>query len=473
MNNERISHADGLDRSLQAGCIFALIHILTCLLMNSMAPEGSPWNILFLAVEVCAAGAAVLFFLISFLRAEKADSPEKARFLALFRSMRFGAFYCLIAWCVWSVAACLFAVSEGLASLSHNVRYLFYLASSLLILFPLGFALGRENRPKLLWLLYDLCLACFAVFLVCGFWRFFRGDTHFDMFFGREFDFTIPRPRFGQNQNSTGAYCAFFLIMGLYRFAEQRTVLRRLIQLLLLVPVAAAFSLVESRAAVIAGACAFGVFMLALIYRRCRGSRLMSTLLALAALAAAAALFVLLFYRCRDLTSSMQKLLLPSQEAVSNGVGETRELVGENASNLAGRLRVWKAVIASICQDRHLLIHGCSQASTTATVFKLIGKNYNTHNQFLEILLSQGLPAMLLYCVWLVWTAVKSIDVGLGGPGERDHTWMLPLPLLFLVVDNLSETMLAGRGHFVGGFFFLLAGFVGGLSVSRKSQDGQ
>ena len=165
----------------------------------------------------------------------------------------------------------------------------------------------------------------------------------------------------------------------------------------------------------------------------------------------------------------MQQAVVTRYGGAGEGLGDSRELVGEKAAKLAGRLRIWKAVTASILHDRHLLLHGCSQAATSETVLRLIGKNYNTHNQFLEILLAQGLPALVFWCVWLVWTAEKSLALAFRS-ACKDGRWLLPLPLLFLIADNMSETMLAGRGHFVGGLFFLIAGYAGGLWAAEKAR---
>ena len=390
--------------------------------------------------------------------------------MGLFRALRFPAFYCLAAWAVWAVAACFLAVSEGMASLYHNARYLFYLAASLLMVFPLGYALGREEKPRLLGVLYDLCLVYFCLFLLYGFVRFFRGELTFWALSGREFDFTVPRPRFGQNQNTTGAYCAVLLVMGVWRMADLKKALPCVFRGLLLVPVFAAFALTESRAAIIACAFTFGAAAGCFVCRKRGKKDAVTILLAFCAFAAALGLFLAAYYGCRSILGSLQKELLAGQETMEEGIGESRELVGgENASHLAGRLRIWKEVTASILHDRHLFINGCSQAATSETVLRLVGKHYNTHNQFLEILLAQGLPALVFYCVWLVWTAGKSLALAFRSK-SADGRWLLPLPLLFLVIDNLSETMLAGRGHFVGGLFFLIAGYAGGLWAAEQAR---
>ena len=49
----------GYGAALLAGEIFAGVHILMCLFMYSAAPDGPPWNYLFLSVEFAAAASAL------------------------------------------------------------------------------------------------------------------------------------------------------------------------------------------------------------------------------------------------------------------------------------------------------------------------------------------------------------------------------------------------------------------------------
>ena len=83
--------------------IFAAIHIFMCLIMYSAAPHDAPWNFVFLGIEFAAAVAAGVTFVWMFLRSERLGGPDRDRFLTLFRSLRFAAFYCLAAWAVWAV----------------------------------------------------------------------------------------------------------------------------------------------------------------------------------------------------------------------------------------------------------------------------------------------------------------------------------------------------------------------------------
>ncbi len=91
-----------------------------------------------------------------------------------------------------------------------------------------------------------------------------------------------------------------------------------------------------------------------------------------------------------------------------------------------------------------------------------------THNQFLEILVGQGIVPLLLYVLWLVFVARDSLQSCLDLSPEKGGEWTLPIVLLVLVVANLMEALLAGTTHYVGHVFFLTAGYVAGTWVPKK-----
>ena len=154
----------------------------------------------------------------------------------------------------------------------------------------------------------------------------------------------------------------------------------------------------------------------------------------------------------------------------ASGDRERRDLVGDGASTLGGRRKIWQCVIKGAAGDRHILIHGTSIANVgdwvETTAFK---RNFHTHNQLLEVLVAQGLPALVLFLLWLLWLAGKSLSLMFSA--GRGAVWALPLPLLTLITHNMAEMMLVGRPHFVAGFFFLIAGYTAGLAAKRPAVE--
>ena len=459
--------SDEYQTALRALCFFVAAHAVIRLLDTVLLPSDRPWNVVWLAAEILLGFGSVVTALLCLIRAERQGSPSLIQFRNVFAELKKPVFLLVLIWSVWSVAACFLAIAEGRGSFAGNVRYLCYLFISLLAAFPLGYHLGRRRQMGLLQKTFDICLAVYTLFLLFSCFRFFSGDVHF-FFAGNEFDFTDPRVRFGLNPNNTAAYCAFFMMGGLYRFRTLESARKKTLLALSEAVVAAAFIYSESRTVIVALALALGVSCGAAVYRKRGDGRPGSILLAVICGAAAAALTVGIAYGLLRVLHSLQEAFLLHVNAAYADL-DARGFDNENSGTLGGRLQVWRAVIRHVFRDRHLLIHGCSQASVNGEVAAAFGKSFNTHNQFLELLLAYGLPALGMFFAWLVWTAAKCISLGLDRSEPEDPCWILAPMMLMLVVNNLAETMLVARVHFVGVLFFLIAGYAGGL-VSTKGQ---
>ncbi len=447
----------------------AAVHISMCILSSLFLPTGAPWNIVFLGIELAAAAAALLCCLAAF-----AKSRRDAAFIEpLTECLRQPAGYLAAIWCVCSFIACFWGIHGGLGGLYHNGRYLFYLAVSLLVLFPLGFHLGQQDKRALLHVLFDFCLLCFCLFVVYGFYRFLRGDFSFTALFGRVYHLKRVRMRLGQNTNTTGCYAAFFLVLGVYRMRTLKKPWKKALLTLALVPVFAAFALVETRSAVYSCTAVIGFLAGAAFFRHRKKNNLVSLLLAAAVGIAAAAAFVGVFYGARRFLNLMQQKVIKAYAVrVPKKTRTPSDLIREDVNGFGRRRELWTSVLVHVFKTPGLLLHGCTQSSTPVIVEGLIGKVYNTHNQLLEVLLAYGLPSLLLFLAWLVCVARKSLALTFD-PRAGEGRWLLPAVLLLLVVNNMAETMLVARGHFVGGFFFLIAGYVCGMApVKKKTSPG-
>ena len=468
MNNNKSYSKPPYSLALKSVCVFAAVHILMCFLSSCYLPSGSPWNIIFLGIEFAFAAIAFLCCVTALVTAFRDPAVGRGGIVQLSSPFRQPGFYLILAWCACSFIACFLAIGQGLGGLYHNGRYLFYLAVSLLVLFPLGFYLGQKDKKLLMHILFDLCLLCFCVFLIYGFYRFFRGDFSFKAFFGRDFRLKKARMRLGQNTNTTGCYSIFFLVMGFYRLGSLKKGWQKALLILAMIPVCAGFAVVESRSAVVSGAVAFGFLAGAAVYRRRKDKGFVTILLSLLVFIVTAGAFIAGFYGLRRALNLMQqKVVKYYTSRIPKKTSNTRPVTIEEAAEMGGRITVWSSVIRHVFKTPSLLLHGCTQSSTSTIVESLTGKGLNTHNQFLEVLLAYGLPSLILFLLWLLWTAGKSMSLGLRDQSP-DNRWQLPVVLLLLVVNNMAETMLVARGHFVGGFFFLIAGYVCAMAPQKQ-----
>ena len=137
---------------------------------------------------------------------------------------------------------------------------------------------------------------------------------------------------------------------------------------------------------------------------------------------------------------------------------------------MGGRVGIWQAIFQELSWDRRIWLHGCAPGYIYAHLKDLTGRGRYTHNQFLEILVGQGLAPLLAYCAWLVCIARDSLSLCFSKTEDGESFWTLPVVLLVLVIANLMEAMLAGTTHYIGHLFFLISGFVAGTYVPKKNK---
>lgn len=422
---------------------FAFIYLILCLLMIMVLPSRGLWYLLWRAGGMAAFAAIAAVFLFEL---------AKGRAGTLLPAWRHpGSVLCLV-WFVWSCIACLLAAGGDLGVIRYNSTYLFDLAVSLLLLFPLGIALGGSGRTGLLERCIDCAGAIFAVLLVIGLILTSRGGSA--VVFGRDFGLNSDgRLALGTNTNGTGAYCLFFFWAGVYRLYTLKSRAGKLYYTVFCCMNLVCLVLSDSRTSILAMAAAAAVYLAAVLFRRTASRAGRAVLTGMCVLGCLAAL-------------ALGWLLLS---------GRGPALGGRAASiaTLSGRTKIWQSVIAAERQDRRLLLQGVSPALVISFVKELVNtpRSVNTHNQFLEILVGQGAPALVLFTVWLLCVIKKSFSL-LSAP-KAERRWVLPLLLAALLVANLGEATLVCLQHYVGGMFFLIAGYVGGLAdgPARRAEN--
>ena len=443
MKSPREAKKQGFSPAMKILLAYCVFYVLVDLLLFVVLPlEGRmrpAWYALQMGTALCA--LAVELFL---LRKNREDAASLGRGLA---EMPMPELLILPLWFAWSCGACLLAVGAGMASLRQNVSYLFDMFMGTLVLFPLGAYLGRKRDLRLVNALIDTGAVIFLALTLAALMSKMTGRAPF-MLLGHSYgNGRQDRLAVGTNPNVTGALCLFFLAAGIYRLHAIEKLPGRLCWCAVMGVNALALYLAYSRTCMAALAAALAVYAYALIFRRIqsRGGRILWGVLGISAAAAGCA--------------GLVYLLSPVKGAARGGA----------LFNLSGRLTIWTLVVKALKADDSLLLRGCSPASVLSFVGSL-GKfpsQVNTHNQFLEILLGQGLPALVLFSCWLLAVILKGLRLLLRGGGAE---WTLPLILLALTAGNMTEAMLVCQHQYTGCLFFLIAGYVSGLYRSEKSR---
>lgn len=353
-------------------------------------------------------------------------------------------------------------LTEGMrpGTLSENRGCLLDSGISFFVIFPLGLWYGNRNDERLIRGMIDLLTAVYIPILLGAFWSFFIDLDIIPWLNAYQWNgrlaFAAAHP------NVIGMTCAMLTMAGMYRILRGAwwvKVLYGVAELVLF----AGLILADSRAGMVAVGLSFGILIVLWVWKRFLCDKPPRKI---AMIAGVSAVLCVIALWCVIRMGSIMGIGLP-----------TRSFFGGNLGAGSGRLDLWWKILSDVLPNhRDLLIHGCSPyeipgvlAQTAGTLDKF-GYEINTHNQLLEVAMGYGVPAMLVFVLWLILLAKQAWKLGtasfsLVSLSER----ILPLLLLLLIVNQMFEARLLFYRYAVGSMFFLTAGYVCGSGYHQMS----
>lgn len=169
------------------------------------------------------------------------------------------------------------------------------------------------------------------------------------------------------------------------------------------------------------------------------------------------ALFYLrnVFYQIYLSVSNIQELL--GKKSTS------RELLGLNY-----REEIWKASLRALVYDTHSFFFGVTPGGVNLMIKEIIGQDFYTHNQILEVGVGCGVPDMLVFitlCLMLFWDSVKICFL------RKEHSLRNTLPSLgcfILLLGNMVEATLVGFNYLSGMVFAIACGAVAQMNKNKE-----
>lgn len=142
--------------------------------------------------------------------------------------------------------------------------------------------------------------------------------------------------------------------------------------------------------------------------------------------------------------------------------GEAESFIRDiEPTNLMGRDVIWKGAIDSIFSGLSNMFFGVSPAGVMDEINRYVSWRVYTHNQFLEIAVAIGLPGLICYVTWLAMIANSCLKVGFANNQKISLVRkVVPVIILYLVINNLVEATLVWYRMLSGSVFFFLAGWV-------------
>ena len=340
-------------------------------------------------------------------------------------------------------------------------------AISILFFFPMMLFFEKKEMMRILLFILHLMTAVITVLMAVVIWHVFRGqvinlpDGQVGMYKDSN---NIRQLVVSANRNTVGAYAAFTAAMCPVLALSLKNKWARLAYVPAFLVHWTVLCLTQSTTSLVVGALS-GALMTASLWLH-RGGKGPFAKRAAAAVLIGAAVMILL-WMSRVWIMNYYEACVP----LSTGESTVRDMGGN--STMSGRLLIWRAAIKAILGNNGTdttfrnAMFGNTFAGCPAVINKLCGQDMYTHNQYLEMGVCMGIPAMLAYVAFTVFEAIQCFRVCFADRGRVTlaERW-ITLAVLGLVIANLPEAMLLGNAYMPACFFFILCGY-----CSRRGRE--
>ncbi len=256
------------------------------------------------------------------------------------------------------------------------------------------------------------------------------------------------------NPNTTGAIAEIILLMCLYMVITKKGLLRWLYSAAMIVHYLILI-LSNSRACILSTGIAVAAIVGKLCYDALKNKALWQRVLLTVFVVTAVAGFII----------GMKKPIYYVYEAISHFsvINGKYDATREAEFTFSLRTELWAAALKSIFQDAKHFFFGVTPygVAREMSIWTESHRIAYTHNQFLEIAVAHGIPALMMYLGWLGMVARSCVRI-VGGGQKETHKGLIVLAgmILMLVLSNLMEATLMYYQLFMEGIFFLISGMV-------------
>lgn len=389
---------------------------------------------------------------------------------------------------VWYLFSCLsMSIKYNNDWVSYNAEPLLNTAVSLLVIFPLGCAVSRYGWTKFGKILLQAILLLWSAFILFALIRVFQGEGILLSNGGAVYMY-YDSLWLNCNRNTTGAIELVFFMACCCWACRSKSVVGKVLFGVTIPIHYAALILSNSRTAIYSALFVWAATAGIMTYLMLKNKK--STLrlaIALSVSVAAAAVYYLLrdqvfalYNACSQAvsTSSAAPTQVSDQTAAAIA-DQTRDLLVNGSLKMDSRLALWRATLEGIVTSFRTFIFGVTPPSVPSLIDQIRGTNLNwyTHNQFLEIAASTGVPGL---CIFLAWLILMVRDMYRLVFKRKDLTalWLVPVMILALLIANMTEATLLYYVFLEGYCFFFLCGIIhgavndapAGKKLSRQAQ---
>ena len=437
--------------------------------------------------------ATVLYLLIFSFHSQ----VSRRRIVASFRKVISPELYLLTAVLVWFILS---SVINQLTGEKRYLRmedaYLFDMAVCIYILYPMANAQSGKNTGKLPELLIHLVAILYSIFTAFCLWHIFHLEV-LTFPSGEQGGFTEKvQLILGAHYNLTGMIAITMFCLCIYMVFTQEAVIKVLYVFLGLIQLAAIY-LSNSRTifvGLIVFAATIGFFWpWKTLYKKKSLIRLGASLLICVSCvglfwAGRTGTFVLfenITHFSEELANEKEAEGLSDAEEKYRATGLTSVIPYETANlsktgadnvrklnNLSNRTKVWAAAIKVMGSSPQRFLFGVTSFGVTDAIRDIGGYHKedvaHAHNIILQIGISMGVPAMILFLVFLLIIALRCMRILIRSNGI--NSYLIPSIILCFTVINMGESYLAGYYSVMACFFYLFCGWITEID-KRKNND--
>ena len=186
--------------------------------------------------------------------------------------------------------------------------------------------------------------------------------------------------------------------------------------------------------------------------------------------AGAAIISVAVFWFARDWVFEVFRTA-SVDSGISTSHWEGRDIVDSGFTTFNGRIIGFQYALKAMVDDLQCFLTGVTPPVVKLALYKASAGAWNmyTHNQFLEIGVAVGVPAMACFAVWLFLLGKDCVGLCRNGRKRRE-IYYISLILLVFTLANMLEATLLFYGYIISYVFFFLAGWINGIRGGKTNE---